>query len=553
MGRYDRSIKIAYDKATGEILDAEEIFHITKDAFQIRKKYHEKTLMLSCCECEQDLIISGSKYDRLHFKHKPGHEYCILADGKLTPHEHKAYTENLRTKECDRHKELKNKIGELLRTVPDIDKDSISIDNKFIVKEYGKRKPDVYCKFKNEELVFEIQLSDLSLGYILSRCDFYKENGIYLIWILDDFDIYNQGTLERDIKYLSKYENFFRLDENSNTFKLECEYKFVLSTNDNEILTKWVEKSVSLYDLKFDSKVFQVFFYDFGENKTMAEKLQKERIKECERRIVQEIKQENAERKVNDLISRIAEFRRDRVLVYDTISNDIHGMTDFEIKTLNRILSLEGKIINGKTPLIKWIDNAKKHDVCFLEFILKTKEIKLDINKNDNLGRSPLQAIFQNNTIHSKYLILALFQAGYRLTKNDNLALLEFLKQQLISDEEFYIIKTCDNLTNRELVPIIYHFSKLIFIIESAHQEKLITFNFTGNKRISFANNAIQYYNEYWEYIELAFKKFGLWDKLIQLDTKFTFRKKVEQFYMAMPKQKYDFDEVFKDLYPELN
>ena len=63
MGRYDRSIKIAYDKATGEILDAEEIFHITKDAFQIRKKYHEKTLMLSCCECEQDLIISGSKYD----------------------------------------------------------------------------------------------------------------------------------------------------------------------------------------------------------------------------------------------------------------------------------------------------------------------------------------------------------------------------------------------------------------------------------------------------------------------------------------------------------
>ena len=191
-----------------------------------------------------------------------------------------------------------------------------------------------------------------------------------MIWIIDEFDIYNQGTLERDIKYLSKYENFFRLDENSNTFKLECEYKFVLSTNDNEILTKWVEKSVSLYDLKFDSKVFQVFFYDFGENKTMAEKLQKERIKECERRIVQEIKQENAERKVNDLISRIAEFRRDRVLVYDTISNDIHGMTDFEIKTLHRILSLEGKIINGKTPLIQRIDNAKKYDVWFLELIL---------------------------------------------------------------------------------------------------------------------------------------------------------------------------------------
>lgn len=77
MGRYDRSIKIAFDKTSGEILDADEVFDITKDAFQIRKKYHEKNLILSCCECEQDLMVSGSKYDRLHFKHKPGHGYCI--------------------------------------------------------------------------------------------------------------------------------------------------------------------------------------------------------------------------------------------------------------------------------------------------------------------------------------------------------------------------------------------------------------------------------------------------------------------------------------------
>jgi len=35
---------------------------------------------------------------------------------------------------------------------------------------------------------------------------------MFLIWILDDFDIHNQGTLERDIKYLTEYENFFKLD-----------------------------------------------------------------------------------------------------------------------------------------------------------------------------------------------------------------------------------------------------------------------------------------------------------------------------------------------------
>ncbi|WP_455643662.1 DUF6035 family protein [Parabacteroides sp.] len=554
MGRYDRSIKIAFDKTSGEILDADEIFDITKDAFQIRKKYHEKNLMLSCCECEQDLMVSGSKYDRLHFKHKPGHDYCTLADGKLTPQEHERYTEILKSKESDRHKELKNKIGELLRSVPNIDIDTISIDNKFIVKENGKRKPDVYCKFHDKEIVFEIQLSDLPLGYILSRYEFYKSHGMYLIWILDNFDIHNQGTLERDIKYLTRYENFFKLDEDSESFKLECEYKFPFLTDDNRLLTKWLKKSVSLNELKFDSEVFQAFFYDFGNNKTKAETLQKqkaEEIKESERKKVEQRRLENAEKKANDLIAKIADFREREVLIFDAISNDIREMNDFEIKTLNRKLSLKGKITNGKPPLIKWIDEAKKYDASFLEFILTTKEIELDINAIDNIGRTPLQAIFQNDAIYKTLPILALFQAGYKLTENDSQTLTELMEQQRITDTDFHILKIYNSLTNRDLVPVAYRFSKLLFIIESARQDKLITFNFTGNKWVSFANNAIQYYSEYWEYIELAFKRFGLWDKLIKLDTKATFQKKVEQFYSDMPEQKYDFDEVFKDLYPE--
>ena len=226
-------------------------------------------------------------------------------------------------------------------------------------------------------------------------------------------------------------------------------------------------------------------------------------------------------------------------------------MNDFEIKILNRKLSLKGKITNGKPPLIKWIDEAKKYDASFLEFILTTKEIELDINTIDNIGRTPLQAIFQNDAIYKTLPILALFQAGYKLTENDSQTLTELMEQQRITDTDFHILKIYNSLTNRDLVPVAYRFSKLLFIIESARQDKLITFNFTGNKWVSFANNAIQYYSEYWEYIELAFKRFGLWDKLIKLDTKATFQKKVEQFYSDMPEQKYDFDEVFKDLYPE--
>lgn len=556
MARYERSIKIAFDKISGEILDADEVFDVTKDAFQIRKKYHKKDFMLSCCECEQDLIVSDSKYDRLHFKHKGGHDFCILSDGRLTPQEHEKFTEVLRSKESDRHKFLKNKIGELLKSVPDVDINSICIDNKFIIKEDGKRKPDVYCKFKDKEIVFEIQLSDLSLGYILSRYEFYKKHGIYLIWILDNFDIHNQGTLERDIKYLTKYENFFKLDETSETFKLGCEYKYPFLTDDNMLLTKWINKSVPLDKLKFDSEDFQVFTYNFGDNKKKEEKRQKQRadeIEEGERKRLEQIKLERREKKAKNIVDKIAEYRNRKSQVFKSISDDLDEMSSLDLEVLNRVLNLKGKISNGKPPLIKWIDEADQKDVSFLEFILKTREIELDINITDNIGRTPLQAVLQNKKIHKHLPISCLFQASYKLTESDTLLLSELKENELILDSDFYIYKFCNNLTNKNLVPDVSKHSTLLFIMESARKDELITFNYTkGNKWISFANNAIHHYSEYWEYIELAFKQFGLWDKLIELDTKGTFQKKVGRFYSEIPTQKYDFDDVFKDLYPEL-
>lgn len=556
MGRYDRSIKIAFDKESEEILDADEVFDISTEAFEIRKKYHEKNLNLSCCECEQDLMVSGSKYDRLHFKHKPGYGYCLLADGRLTPQEHEKFTKILKAKESDRHKELKNKIGKLLETVSGVDVKSIAIDNKFIIRGNEKRRPDVYCKFKDKELVFEIQLSDLSLSYILSRYEFYKKHGMYLIWILDNFDIHNQSTLERDIKYLTKYENFFKLDEDSETLKLECEYKFPFLTEDNKFLTKWLKKSVPLNNLKFDNEIFQIYYYNYGDNKIKTEIAQRKKtdeIEKAERQRFEKIKLKKAENKAQRVITDISNCRKRKSLYFNDISETINEMNDYEINILNKVLNLEKKIIEGKPPVIKWIDDAKKEDVAFLEFILTTTSIKFDINIVDKQGRTAMQAVFENDNILKKTPTLSLFKAGYKLTKNDQLILSKFQDEQKETEFNIQIYKFCNNLTERNLVSKVVDFSRLLFIIESARQNKLVVYNnYKGNEWISFANNAIQHYSEYWEYIELAFKRYGLWNKLIQLDKNGTFQKKIELFYSKIPKQKYDFDEVFKDLYPEL-
>ncbi|WP_010114947.1 DUF6035 family protein, partial [Acinetobacter sp. P8-3-8] len=60
-------------------------------------------------------------------------------------------------------------------------------------------------------------------------------------------------------------------------------------------------------------------------------------------------------------------------------------------------------------------------------------------------------------------------------------------------------------------------------------------------------------YSSYWEYIEFAFKKYNLWDYLIKLDSsKGTFQRKLQELYSSFPEQKYDFEEIFQTLYPEL-
>lgn len=551
MGRYDRSIKIALDKASGKILDADDIFKNTKDAFQIRKSYHEKLLDVLCCECHQDLIVSGSKYDRLHFKHKPQHTYCALTDEKVTPKEQELHTQIFTAKESERHKELKNKIGKLLKTVPDVDLDSINIDSKFIIKDGEKRKPDVYCKFLDKEIVFEIQLSSLSLTYILNRYNFYKKHGIYLIWILDNFNIHDQGILEKDIKYLTKHHNFFKLDERSETFQLECEYKLPFLENDNVLKTKWQKRSVTLLELNFDEESVQAFYYNLSDNETKIKEILKQRIERSQ--IAEQIRQEQekfnkAESKAKRLIDKIKYHREYTPYDFSDISKELDSLNEFEKLTLNNILNFNQR---SSSPLISWINKSNNRDSTFLSWIIENEVINLDINLVEESGKTAIQALIRNKNITSRNQpILSLFKKGYMLTDQDQLELLA-LKNDKNFEHDYYVYTFCNKLRDRSLVPDVVRFAKLLFIIESVRQKELIVFNFQGNKWISFANNAISSYSQYWEYIELTFKEFGLWEHLEKIDNKQTFHKKLMKLYQDMPTQSYDFDSVFNDLYPK--
>lgn len=545
MKKNNRLISIARDKISGILLDANLLFANSKDGSDIRRLVNEKAILPACVECDQDLTISKSIYDRHFFRHLPKHSYCLLSDNTLTPEQQNEYIDIIKINESERHKYLKNRIGNLLTTVQGIDINSIEIDSKFIIRNEEKRKPDVYCKFLDYEIVFEIQLSKLPLWYIIRRHKFYKENNIYLIWILDNFDVKNQGSFEKDIKYLNRYHNFFKLDEDKEFFRLLCEYKEVY-IDDLKVKTNWKKKSVELSQLSFDQKEVQAFFYNFPVNEARKETelITLVKKKEDDEWNAQELIDEQKRKvKIEKIIQQIKDEKSKKFSSYRLLEDKIDKFSYLEVQELNNNLGLKKK---KKSPLIKWIRETDEYNYSFLFFILQNKNIEIDINQADSEEETPFLELYKNLKMPSQhYICKLLFEKGYLLQKED----LQYINLHL-ANNDFESYKIWNRLKRRKLIQKAYEKDGFLFILESAKQNQII-----GSKLanwITFGNNAIQFYSQNWEYIELAFKKYEIWDLILEQDKRKTFHSKLEKLYQNFPKQEYDVDALVKDLYPEI-
>ena len=126
---------------------------------------------------------------------------------------------------------------------------------------------------------------------------------------------------------------------------------------------------------------------------------------------------------------------------------------------------------------------------------------------------------------------------------------MEYSKSHL-ENRDFDSYKIWNRLRNRKLIQKAYEEDKFLFVLESARKNRII-----GSKLaswITFGNNAIQYYSQYWEYIELALKKYGIWDMIMEQDRRKTFHSKLDKLYQNLPNQEYEVDALVKNLYPEI-
>ncbi|MDB5131671.1 MAG: hypothetical protein JWR02_1420 [Mucilaginibacter sp.] len=551
---YQRSIVLAFDRKANVLLDANEIFKIAKAGYEVRKQYNSGELDLYCPECDQNLMVSDSKKDHLHFKHFPHAGYCDLKDGKQSELEAQLYTDILRAKESDRHKSLKNKMAVLLRQTPGVESESVIADTRFFFGATEKRRPDVYCKYLGKELVFEIQLSQLSQRYILGRHKFYQEKGMYLIWILDNFDVHGQSQMERDIKYLSKSQNFFRLDESVDSdFRLLCTYKSPFVTDERTVISPWQKKSVSLAELKFDKVRCQAYYlhYEYAllaAQGKLAALIEQDREDARKERL--ELAHQQAESSAKAVFDKLVRFKKNGYNFYK-FDEEMDGLNALALEKLNEKLGFGGRHL-GKPLLHHYIARANKVQDSFIAFLLRDERILFDVNALGDDGRTCFQEIYLNAALQYKQrLAKYIFTRGYRLTDADRVFFNSTEIEAWDKEADSLLFSYFERLKDKSLANDVLKNCGIFEMIESARQQRIIGSRYTS--WISFGVKATGAGNrQFWSYLKPAFKHYGLWEIILAHDKKGTFQRKVAELENEKPKQLYVIDEAVRELYPDL-
>jgi hypothetical protein len=320
------------------------------------------------------------------------------------------------------------------------------------------------------------------------------------------------------------------------------------------LLTKWIEKSIGISQLRFDEELYQTYFFNFKKKLELKEKerlinIEKEKRAETERKKVKRLN--DAKEKAEEIINDLRYLWKTESFNFKPIKDRIFELNEFELNILNESKAFKDE--ENESKIHKWFSIAKRNNYPFLEFMLNCYHIDIDVNRKSKEQKSLFQTIFDNKELeHGRYLSRLVLKRGYIFTKRDESIIKNWCSTEKEKQSEILLHYLSNKLNSKHLIDKLFEHRNLICTIESSKRNEIIGFGFKSNQWIAFANNAIHSYKEYWDYIEIAFKHYGVWNKLIELDKKGTFTKKVTAFYEERPKSKFDCDLLFQILYPEL-
>ncbi len=553
------SISYAYDVLLSKTIDLVDEIDSQKEGFDLRLAYNEDTARYSCIECNQQLVVVNSARDNIYFRHLPNSSYCILKEAGFNNDLLDAYKKRAFARESPRHKQLKNNIGEALIKDPSVNIGSVDIDSKFIQNGLGdRRRPDVYCEYGDKKIAFEIQLSYLPLHYIINRYEFYKNKGIYLIWIIDYFNSPRElESFQRDIKYIWDHQNLFKYNDSvGKTFKLECHYKQPYLYNNDDVREKWTSSNALLSELTFSEVDYSCFYFNYrGQYSLFVDRLASLKKEILRKKNEEELLKHHQliEKEIADLINKIGVYRK-RDYNFFSLAKALKNFSNQAILELNKIVRLDRKSKDGIPFFLLYVKDYKKLNrdwgMTIVEFILNCHQFKFDINLKDAKGNGVIQYLYENDSLESDLyrLVPLLFLRKYKVQPNDKLYLID--RFGLESEKTFLLMSyytACD--TNEEMEMVRGNLSFFLFI-ESAIRMELIA---TGVKSwVAYLVNIMSRYKEYWGFIKDVIVKTELGETLRKADKKGTIYRKVIEFKLQAESSSIEFFSILMKTYPEI-
>jgi competence CoiA-like predicted nuclease len=268
---------------TGEIITSINFFKMDEESiFRVRaenERYLQKGKhFLVCSLCHQPIKIRGDKRGSktLHFAHLHSSGDCPIKTGQTYTKEEINAMKYNGVKESEEHKKLK----EFIFTMLSNNKDFTNTYCEKTFKNTGLQKvwkrPDVSTRYKDKNIVFEIQLSTTFLDVIVSRQDFYYSNNTNIVWIFNKFyeDLSTLKFTEKDILYSNK-NNIFILDNEmieksikNKILLLKCFYLKPFRNSKNEIDFEWERKEVNVTEIIYDDLTNKSYIYNYDWVKT---------------------------------------------------------------------------------------------------------------------------------------------------------------------------------------------------------------------------------------------------------------------------------------------
>lgn len=290
-----RTIEEVFDIQKGVKVLASDFFRQPFDVLtqarneQERANQAKRQKWMVCYTCGENIRIRGGKSPEeilkpgkgFHFAHLHNSKDCPIKTTSKYSRQDINRMQYRGIAEGEPHIELKAKLyqGLNLNAMHKGQVSELQLEKVIrSLEENEWRKPDINLVFNNRRLAVELQLSTTWLDVIVGRQEFYRLEGIFILWVFNEFD-YKDSSRKlafSDIIYTNNY-NAFIFDEEARAATLQqkdlvlkCYYQHHFA-NKAQVLNKWESQLITLDQLTFDTNTLKVYYRDIASEKRLAE------------------------------------------------------------------------------------------------------------------------------------------------------------------------------------------------------------------------------------------------------------------------------------------